>query len=150
MAGINKVILVGNLGKDPEVTSYENGVKRAAFSLATTESYRDKEGNWQEQTEWHNIVLWRWLAEKNLVKGDKIYLEGRLRTRSWDDENGQKKYTTEIQGDKVLKLASAGSQPYSSEGSNNQAASGVAEPTVQKPQQQNTENEQAEEDDLPF
>lgn len=150
MAGINKVILVGNLGRDPEVTSYENGVKRAAFSLATTESYRDKEGNWQEQTEWHNIVLWRWLAEKNLVKGDKIYLEGRLRTRSWDDENGQKRYTTEIQGDKVLKLASAGSQPYSPEGNNSPAASGVAEPTVQKPQQSTSENEQSEEDDLPF
>lgn len=68
MAGINKVILVGNLGRDPEVTTYENGVKRAAFSLATTESYRDKEGNWQEQTEWHNIVLWRWLAEKIWLK----------------------------------------------------------------------------------
>jgi single-strand DNA-binding protein len=149
MAGINKVILVGNLGRDPEVTSYENGVKRAAFSLATTESYRDKEGNWQDQTEWHNIVLWRWLAEKNLVKGDKIYLEGRLRTRSWDDENGQKRYTTEIQGDKVLKLASAGSQPYSPDGYAS-ASPGVSEPPVQNTQQPAAENEQAEEDDLPF
>lgn len=148
MAGINKVILVGNLGRDPEVTTYENGVKRAAFSLATTESYRDKEGNWQEQTEWHNIVLWRWLAEKNLVKGDKIYLEGRLRTRSWDDENGQKRYTTEIQGDKVLKLASAGSQPYSPEGGA-PAASNVSEP--QPPSNQTaSSSEKEEEDDLPF
>jgi single-strand DNA-binding protein len=108
MAGINKVILVGNLGKDPEVFTYENGTKRAVFSLATTESYKDKEGNWQEQTEWHNIVLWRYLAEKNLIKGDKIYLEGKIRSRSWEGEDGQKKYITEIQGDKVLKLNSAG------------------------------------------
>ncbi|PID88826.1 MAG: hypothetical protein CSB02_00730 [Bacteroidia bacterium] len=63
MAGINKVILIGRLGKDPDVMTYENGVKRASFSLATTESYRDKDGNWQDQTEWHNIVLWRYLAE---------------------------------------------------------------------------------------
>ncbi len=149
MAGINKVILIGNLGRDPEVTSYENGVKRAAFSMATTESYRDKEGNWQDQTEWHNIVLWRWLAEKNLVKGDKIYLEGRLRTRSWDDENGQKRYTTEIQGDKVLKLSSAGSQPYSPDG-NNPVASGVSDPPSQNTAEPTTENEKTEEDDLPF
>jgi len=108
MAGINKVILVGNLGKDPEVFTYENGTKRAVFSLATTESYKDKEGNWQEQTEWHNIVLWRYLAEKNLIKGDKIYLEGKIRSRSWEGEDGQKKYITEIQGEKVLKLNSAG------------------------------------------
>ena len=150
MAGINKVILVGNLGKDPEVTTYENGVKRAAFSLATTESYRDKEGNWQEQTEWHQIVLWRWLAEKNLIKGDKIYLEGRIRTRSWDDESGQKRYTTEIQGDKVLKLAAAGSNPFSPDGS---AAVPPANETPQstpniKPD--TSSNAGQEEDDLPF
>ena len=107
MAGINKVILVGNLGKDPEVFTYENGTKRAVFSLATTESYKDKDGQWQEQTEWHQIVLWRFLAEKNLIKGDKIYLEGKIRTRSWEDENGQKRYTTEIQGEKVIKLSYA-------------------------------------------
>jgi single-strand DNA-binding protein len=145
MAGINKVILVGNLGRDPEVTTYENGTKRASFSLATTESYRDKEGNWQDQTEWHNIVLWRWLAEKNLVKGDKIYLEGRLRTRSWDDENGQKRYTTEIQGDKVLKLSSTGSQPYSSES----AAQDIDQNTSTN-ETTKTDNGTMEEDDLPF
>jgi len=148
MAGINKVILVGNLGKDPEVTTYENGVKRAAFSLATTESYRDKEGNWQEQTEWHNIVLWRWLAEKNLIKGDKIYLEGRIRTRSWDDENGKKNYITEIQGDKVLKLSAAGSQPFSPE-SGNTPSPGVSEPNPPENSKPSS-SEQEEEDDLPF
>ena len=107
MAGINKVILVGNLGKDPEVFTYENGTKRAVFSLATTESYKDKDGQWQEQTEWHQIVLWRFLAEKNLIKGDKIYLEGKIRTRSWEGDDGQKRYTTEIQGEKVIKLSYA-------------------------------------------
>jgi len=112
MAGINKVILVGNLGKDSEVMTYENGVKRAAFTMATTESYKDKEGNWQEQTEWHNIVLWRYLADKNLIKGDKIYLEGRIRNRKYDDKDGITRYITEIQGDKVLKLASAGGGGY--------------------------------------
>lgn len=109
MAGINKVILVGRLGKDPDILNLESGVKKASFTLATTESYRDKQGNWQELTEWHNIVLWRLLAEKNLIKGDLIYLEGRLRSRSYDDANGVKRYITEIQGDKVLKLTSAGS-----------------------------------------
>jgi len=105
MAGLNKVILIGNLGKDPEILTFENGVKRAAFSLATTESYRDKEGNWVDQTEWHNIVLWRWLAERNLIKGDTIYVEGKLKTRSWDDKDGVKRYTTEIIGDKIIKLS---------------------------------------------
>lgn len=108
MAGINKVILVGNLGKDPDVMTYENGVKRSAFSLATTESYKDKDGSWVEQTEWHNIVLWRYLADKNLIKGDKIYLEGKIRNRKYDDKDGITRYISEIQGEKVLKLGSAG------------------------------------------
>lgn len=148
MAGINKVILVGNLGKDPEVMTYENGVKRAAFTMATTESYRDKDGNWQEQTEWHNIVLWRFLAEKNLIKGDKIYLEGKIRSRSWDGEDGQKRYITEIQGEKVLKLSAAGSSPYSP---GNNPPSGVSEaPHTQASVTNAPSGEQVPEDDLPF
>lgn len=111
MAGVNKVILIGNLGKDPDIMTFENGVKRSAFSLATTESYRDKDGSWVDQTEWHNIVLWRFLAEKNLIKGDTIYLEGKIRTRSWDDKDGNKRYTTEIIGDKVIKLTGKKEQP---------------------------------------
>jgi len=106
MAGVNKVILVGNLGKDPDVMTFENGVKRAAFSVATNESYKDKDGNWVEQTEWHNIVLWRQLAERNLIKGDTVYLEGKLKTRSWDDKDGSKKYITEIIADKIIRLVS--------------------------------------------
>ncbi len=107
MAGINKVILVGNLGKDPEIRTLENGTKVAQFSLATSESYKDKAGNWQDQTEWHNIVVWRYLAEKaenSLKKGSKIYLEGKIRTRSWTDKENNTRYTTEIIGDKMLPL----------------------------------------------
>jgi single-strand DNA-binding protein len=102
MAGVNKVILVGNLGKDPEVRHLEGGATVANFSLATTEAYKDKSGNRVEQTEWHNIVVWRGLAEvaeKYLKKGTTIYLEGRIRTRSWDDKEGVKRYTTEIVAD---------------------------------------------------
>lgn len=98
MAGINKVILVGNLGNDPNVLTFENGVKKATFSLATNETYKDKEGNRVEQTEWHNIVVWRGLAEvaeKFLRKGSLIYLEGKIKTRSYE-QNGIKKYITEI------------------------------------------------------
>lgn len=99
MSGINKVILIGRLGKDPEVRAFEGGTKKASFTLATSEVYKDKEGKKVEQTEWHNIVCWRNLAEiaeKYLTKGKQIYLEGRLRTRSWED-NGVKKYVTEIE-----------------------------------------------------
>ena len=102
MAGVNKVILIGHLGKDPEVRHLENGTSVANFTLATSESYKDKAGNRIDQTEWHNIVVWRGLAdvaEKFLKKGSQIYLEGKIRTRSWEDQEGNKKYTTEIVAD---------------------------------------------------
>lgn len=108
MPGINKVILVGNLGKDPEVRYLEGGIAVANFPVATTESFRDKNGNKQEQTEWHQIVLWRKLAEvaeKYLRKGQQVYLEGKIRSRSWEDKDGNKRYTTEIFGD-VLTILS--------------------------------------------
>lgn len=117
MAGVNKVILVGNLGKDPEVLTFENGVKKAAFSLATTETYKDKDGNKVDQTEWHNIVLWRGLAEiaeKYLRKGSSIYVEGKIKTRSYE-LNGVKKYITEIYGDNFQMLGKRDQQegaPY--------------------------------------
>lgn len=107
MAGVNKVILIGNLGKDPEVRYLEGGAAVANFSLATTETYKDKAGRKVEQTEWHNIVLWRGLAEiaeKYLKKGMTIYLEGKIRTRSYDDKDGNKKYITEIVGDSMTML----------------------------------------------
>lgn len=105
--GINKVILVGNLGKDPEILKLDSGVKKASFSLATTEVFRNKEGEKTEHTEWHNITLWRGLAEvaeNYLKKGNTIYLEGRIRRREYEDKEGQKKYIFEILGDNMVML----------------------------------------------
>lgn len=108
MSGVNKVILVGRLGKDPEVRNLENGATVANFSIATTETYKDKTTNERkENTEWHNIVLWRGLADiaaKYLHKGDLIYLEGKLRTRSWE-KDGVTRYTTEVVGDNMTMLS---------------------------------------------
>jgi single-strand DNA-binding protein len=97
--GVNKVILIGNLGSDPEVKRTPSDVPVANFSLATTENWTDRNGERQERTEWHRLVLWRKLAEiagQYLKKGSKIYVEGKLQTRSWEDQNGQKRYTTEV------------------------------------------------------
>lgn len=107
MAGVNKVILIGNLGKDPEVRNLENNVKVVRFPLATTETYRDRSGNRTDRTEWHNVVLWRGLAdvaESYLSKGSRIYLEGRIRYRQWDDKDGNKRYITEVEGENMLML----------------------------------------------
>ncbi len=107
MAGVNKVILVGNLGKDPEIRYLEGGVGIAEFSLATNEGYKDKSGKRVEHTEWHRIVLWRGLAEiaeKYLKKGAQVYIEGRLRTRAWEDKEKVKRYSTEIIGDHLILL----------------------------------------------
>ncbi|HEY4800846.1 MAG TPA: single-stranded DNA-binding protein, partial [Bacteroidia bacterium] len=104
MGGVNKVILLGNAGKDPDVRHLEGGVTVASFPLATTESFRDKNsGEKKEQTEWHNIVMWRALAESveksELKKGDRVYLEGKIRTRQWQDKEGAKRFTVEIVAD---------------------------------------------------
>ena len=102
MSGVNKVILLGNLGKDPEVRYLEGGTAVAKLTIATSESYKNKEGQKVDQTEWHNVVLWRGLAEiaeKYLRKGSTVYIEGKLRTRSWEDKDHNKRYTTEIVGD---------------------------------------------------
>jgi len=110
---VNKVILVGNLGKDPELRYTPSGVAVATFSLATSERYKDKNGEWVDKTEWHNIVAWRQLAEicgKYLHKGKQIYLEGKLQTRSYDDRDGNKRYTTEIVADQMQMLGRAGEE----------------------------------------
>ena len=107
MAGVNKVILIGNLGKDPELKYLEGNIARANFSIATSEFHKDKSGNKVEQTEWHNIVLWRSMAEsaeKLLKKGTQIYLEGKLQTRQWTDKDGHKRNITEIVGESFLVL----------------------------------------------
>lgn len=105
---VNKVILVGNVGIDPEVRYLEGGTAVATVRLATSESYKNKNGERITQTEWHNIVLWRGLAEiteKYVKKGMQLYIEGRLRTRSWDDKEGNKRYTTEVVADSMKMLS---------------------------------------------
>ena len=107
MRGVNKVILIGNLGKDPDVQYLEGNIGVAKFSLATTETFKDRTGKLISQTEWHTVVLWRGLAElaqKYLHKGSLIYVEGRLRTRSWEDKEGNKKFATEVVGDNLIML----------------------------------------------
>ncbi len=109
MAGsVNKVILIGNLGKDPEIRRLENGAVVASFPLATSESYTDKStGMRKDITDWHNVVLWRNLAEiaeKYARKGHKVYIEGKLKTRSWTDQAGQTRYATEVVGDEMTLL----------------------------------------------
>lgn len=107
MASVNKVILIGNLGKDPDFRVTPGGQPVANFSIATTEKWSDKAGEKKEKTEWHNIVLWGRLAEianQYLRKGGSVYIEGRLQTRSWDDKDGNKRYTTEIVGNSLQML----------------------------------------------
>ena len=107
MRGLNKVTLIGNLGNDPSVQTLEGNIKVAKFSLATTESYKDSNGQNQSITDWHNVVLWRGLADlanNYLKKGSLVYVEGKLKTRNYDDKDGQKKYVTEIIAEQVLLL----------------------------------------------
>ena len=107
MASVNKVILVGNLGRDPEVRYTPSGEAVANYSIATTETWKDKQGNRQEKTEWHNIVMYRRLAEiagEYLKKGSSVYIEGRLQTRKWQDKQGNDRYTTEIVADQMQML----------------------------------------------
>jgi len=150
--GINKVTLIGNLGKDPEVQTFDT-YKKAAFSLATTEYSRDKEGNEVQHTEWHNIVMWRGLAEiaeQYLRKGNQVYIEGKIRTRSFDAKDGTKKYITEIQADNLVLLGGKregstenNNQPQSSNSSGHPAQP-VVPPITEPTAQQN------DHDDLPF
>jgi len=139
MAGVNKVILIGNTGKDPEVRHLESGVAVASFSLATTETYKNKSGEKVSNTEWHNIVLWRGLAEiaeKYIKKGTQLYIEGKITNRSWDDKEGNKRYITEIVGNNIQLLGRAG-------GSGN---SGDTPPPTEDNQFGNDDTN----DDLPF
>jgi len=145
MAGINKVILVGNLGKDPEVRYLEGGTAVANFPIATSETYKDKNtGERKTNTEWHNIVLWRGLAEiaeKYLKKGNQIYIEGKLRTRQWQDKDGNNRYTTEVVGDNLQMLGRKDDNA-----SNNQSAPvEKKESTTPK-----TDTGSSDLDDLPF
>jgi len=148
--GVNKVILIGNLGKDPEVKYLEGGRGFAKFSIATSESYKDKNGERVDQTEWHNISVWRpglvGIVEKYVKKGDKIYIEGKLRTRSWEDETKNMRYTTEIVVDNLTLLGAP-------QGQNNESESAPKNDVSQKQNTPVSSKESAKEqddDDLPF
>ncbi len=107
MRGVNRVMLIGNMGKDPDVQILEGNIPVAKFPLATTETFKDRSGKLVSQTEWHTVVLWRGLAElaqKYLHKGSLVYIEGRLRTRNWEDKDSHKKFATEIVGDNLIML----------------------------------------------
>ena len=111
MASLNKVMLIGNLGRDPEVRYTASGTAVAGFSVATTEKFKNKSGEWEERTEWHNITLWGRLAEiagEYLAKGKTVYVEGRLQTRKWQDRDGKDRYTTEVVADKMQMLGGKG------------------------------------------
>lgn len=154
MAGsVNKVILIGNLGKDPEIRVLENGTKLARFSIATSESYQDKaSGERREITDWHNIVVWRGLAEvaeNYLVKGMKVYVEGKLKTRSWQDESGVTKYATEVVADNFTMLTSK-SEMSKSDGENQDKATYSSEGTPSKPSKMEGDLMDDDGDDLPF
>lgn len=146
---VNKVILVGNLGKDPEVRHLENGAAVANFSIATSETYKDrKTGEKVSQTEWHNIVAWRGLAEiaeRYLKKGHKVYIEGKLKTRSWQDQDGNNKYSTEVITDNLTMLGSANL---------NDSKSNFGEQQINKIELKKSSEKEfsapGEDDDLPF
>lgn len=145
--GVNKVILIGRLGVDPEIKNFDSGTVLARLSIATSETYRDRDNNKQERTEWHNVVLWQRLAEiaeKYLRKGDQVYIEGRLRTRSYEQE-GVKKYVTEIVGLSMTMLGSpsggSGQQSSQQQSQMQDQGSKAQEPAADAPDP---------EDDLPF
>lgn len=138
---VNKVILIGHLGQDPELKYTPSGAAVTNFSLATNEYWKDSDGNRKERTEWHRIVLWRKLAEiagEYLKKGSKVYIEGSLRTRTWDDKDGVKRYTTEVQADTLTML------DRKQEGGTQQSSAPPAD-TVAEPAKNGSD-----EDDLPF
>ena len=145
---VNKVILVGNVGKDPEVRHLDSGVAVANFPLATSESYTAKNGDKVTTTEWHNIVLWRGLAdvaEKYVTKGRQLYIEGRIRTRSYDDKDGNKRYITEIYGD-VMQMLGTRDNNQSGDFSGNTENQANQQPNIQEPDIDVPEGD----DDLPF
>ncbi len=138
MAGVNKVILIGRLGKDPEVRYTGNGTAVASFTIATSESWTNKDGEREERTEWHRIVAWRKLAEicgEYLAKGKQVYIEGRLQTREWEDREGMKRWTTEITAQNMQMLGSQGDRVRPDE-----------PPLPPAPE----ESAVAEDDDIPF
>lgn len=130
---LNKVLLIGNVGKDPDIRHLESGSSVATFSLATTEKFKDRNGELKENTEWHNIVAWRQLADlasNYIKKGTQIFVEGRIQTRSWDDQSGNKRYTTEILASSIQLLGRRSDNPA---GGDYQPASAAAPAPMHTP-----------------
>ena len=158
MASLNKVILIGRLGKDPEITTFESGNKKMSVTLATTERYRDRDNNWVDQTEWHNLIAWGNLAndiaekKRNYAKGDMMYAEGRLRTRQYTDNQGVNRYVTEVQVDKLMQLVSARPAQQSSYNPAQQSNYAPQEPGYQAPAAASDPfaTQPMPQDDLPF
>lgn len=153
MAGVNKVILVGNLGKDPEIRHLENGRAVVNFPIATSETYKTKDGEKVTKTEWHNVVLWTPLAEiaeKYLAKGSQLYVEGKLTTRSWDDKDGNKRYTTEVVGREMTLLGSRPTDNNSGGNYGDQGQSYSQQPEASSPKNTTVAPVETEIDDLPF
>jgi single-strand DNA-binding protein len=147
MASVNKAILVGNLGKDPEVRHLEGGVAVARFPIATSETFKDKNGEKQERTEWHNIVVWRGLAEvaeKYLKKGQSVYIEGKIRTSNYQDKEGIQRYSTEIVADNMTMLGGRGDSGAST--NNQDSGNTAANSRTETP----APAFEGEPDDLPF
>jgi single-strand DNA-binding protein len=156
MAGksVNKVILIGNLGKDPEVKYTPQGTPVAKLTIATNERFKDKSGEWQDRTEWHNVVLWQRLAEiagEYLKKGGKVYIEGRLQTRSWDDKtSGQKKYMTEVVASDLVLLGGRGEGGGESGGGRVASASGGNNFDQRTPEPEMAQASPISDEDIPF
>ena len=153
---LNKVMLIGNVGKDPEVRHLDSGVATTTITMATSETYTDKNtGQRVTNTEWHNVVLWRQLAElaeKFIRKGSQIFVEGKIRTRSWDDKDGQKRYTTEVVADNVRLLGRRDDNPAAGGAPQQHSApagGGYAQPAT-APAAAAASEQPAENDDLPF
>jgi single-strand DNA-binding protein len=152
MAGVNKVILLGNLGKDPEVRVFEGGTKKASFTLATGETFLDKSGQRQDRTEWHNVVFWGNIVdviEKYLKKGSQIYIEGRITSRSYDDKEGQKRYITEILGQNMTLLGGKPSSGGGDSSENSYQGNSTSKQEVTESANSNIMSDNSS-DDLPF
>lgn len=160
---VNRVILIGNLGKDPEVRRLENGSAVAKFSIATNENYKDKSGEWQTQTEWHDVVVWRQLAERaesTLKKGMTAYVEGKLTHRSWQDQDGNTRYTTEVVASYFRVLSkressqggntSGGYFPSVNDESSMSTGNNFSSTPAAPVQEKSNEAAAPEDDDLPF
>jgi single-strand DNA-binding protein len=131
MRGVNRVMLIGNLGKDPDIQYLEGNIGVAKFPLATTETFKDRSGKLVSQTEWHTVVLWRGLAElaqKYLHKGSLVYIEGRLRTRSWEDKDNNRKFATEVVGDNLIMLDKRTDSGNGHSGHHDQNIEGISTP----------------------